>query len=74
MGGGDMENLEKGVCALLWVSAKETARECPSHEKKDNRAGPLQTASQIVGQHSFMSFGWVILIYTGWVSLPDNME
>jgi len=52
-----MENLEKGVCALLWVSAKETARECPSHEKKDNRAGPLQTASQIVGQHSFMSFG-----------------
>lgn len=56
MGGGDMANLEKGVCAWVEASVTETAREYPSHEKKENRTGPFQSTSQIFRQHSFMGF------------------
>lgn len=42
MGGGDIANLETGVCAWVWVSSREMACEYPSHEKKDDRAGPLR--------------------------------
>lgn len=56
------------------ASVRETVREYPSHEKKENRAGPLQTARQILGQHGFMGFGQAILIYIGWVFLPNDMK
>lgn len=58
----------------MWANVKETAREYPSHEKKENRARPLQTARQIFGQHGFIGFGRAILIYIGWVSLLDDMK
>lgn len=57
MGGGEMANLEKGVCVLVWVSVRETVKEYPSHEKKENRAGPFQTASQIFRQCGYVGFG-----------------